>query len=58
MLVAPADVQGLAEAIIKLLKDLPLRQDLGINARKFIMDNFSKEKMIDGTEKVYNRCLE
>ena len=58
LLVAPADVQGLAEAIIKLLKDLPLRQDLGINARKFIMDNFSKEKMIDGTEKVYNRCLE
>jgi glycosyltransferase involved in cell wall biosynthesis len=54
LLVAPADVPGLTEAIIKLLKDSSLRQGLGSNARKFIMDNFSKEKMVDHTEKVYN----
>jgi glycosyltransferase involved in cell wall biosynthesis len=55
LLVAPADVLGLTEAIIKLLKDHSLRQNLGINARKFIMDNFSQEKMVDQTEKVYNQ---
>jgi L-malate glycosyltransferase len=57
LLVAPADVRGLTEAIIKLLKDLPLRRNLGINARKFIIGNFSKEKMVDSTLKFYNQCL-
>jgi glycosyltransferase involved in cell wall biosynthesis len=57
LLVTPADVAGLTEAIIKLLNDRSLRQDLGIKARKFIMDNFSKEKMVDQTERVYNQCL-
>jgi len=58
LLVGPADVEGLAAAIIELLKDYKLRQGLGIKARKFIMDNFSKERMIDYTEGVYKRCLE
>lgn len=58
LLVAPADVEGLAEAIIELLKDYKLRQDLGIEARKFITDNFSREQMVDYTEMVYKRCLE
>lgn len=58
LLVSPGDVQGLAEAIIKLLHDHLLRQSLGANARRFITDNFSQEKMVDETEKVYKKCLE
>jgi len=58
LLVAPADVAGLSAAIIELLKDYKLRQDLGIKARKFITENFSKERMVDYTEMVYKRCLE
>jgi len=58
LLVAPADVEGLARAIIELLKDYKLRRDLAIKARKFIMDNFSKEEMVDHMEMVYQRCLD
>lgn len=58
LLIGPADVEGLAEAIIALLKDYKLRQDLGMQARKFITENFSKERMVDHTERIYKRCLE
>jgi len=58
LLVNPADVEGLTAAIIRLLGDCDLRRNLGANARKFIMDNFSKEKMVDLTERAYKECLE
>lgn len=58
LLVEPADVAGLAGAMIKLLGDAGTRRGLGENARKFIMDNFSAEKMADETERVYKKCLE
>lgn len=54
LLVKPADAEELSAAIIRLLGDCDLRRDLGANARRFIMDNFSKEKMVDLTERVYN----
>ncbi len=57
LLVGPADVEGLAEAIIMLLKDTQIRRNLGINARRFITENFSKEDMVDKTERVYKECL-
>ena len=57
LLVQPADAKSLSEAIIKLLSDSKLRQDLGKNARKFITDNFSQTKMVDATERVYKKCL-
>ncbi|MDD5477245.1 MAG: glycosyltransferase family 4 protein [Candidatus Omnitrophica bacterium] len=58
LLVGPADVEGLSAAIIGLLEDYNLRRNLGIKARKFIADNFSKEQMVDQTLRVYKRCLE
>jgi glycosyltransferase involved in cell wall biosynthesis len=57
-LVGPADVEGLAGAITELLGDPDKRRNLGANARKFIIDNFSKEKMADATERIYKKCLE
>ncbi|MDD5107945.1 MAG: glycosyltransferase family 4 protein [Candidatus Omnitrophica bacterium] len=57
LLIEPADVEGLTAAIIRLLADSNLRRSLGVNARKFIIDNFSKEKMVDNTLRVYNQCL-
>ena len=56
LLVEPADQSSLAEAIIRLLSDKRMRQDLGTNARKFIAHNFSKEKMLKDTEGVYRQC--
>jgi len=58
LLVGPANVEELAKAIAELLGNPDKRRNLGANARKFIVDNFSKEKMVDATEKVYNKCLE
>jgi L-malate glycosyltransferase len=58
LLVASKDVAGLTQAIIKLLSDPAMRRDLGKNARKFITDNFSREKMAEQTGRVYLKCLE
>ena len=58
LLVEPADPAALAQAITRLLSDKRMRDNLGASARKFIADNFSKEKMVAETEKVYKKCLE
>ncbi len=57
LLVQPADALAISAAIIKLFNNSSLRQDLGKNARKFIIDNFSQSKMVDATERVYQQCL-
>ncbi|MDD3344955.1 MAG: glycosyltransferase family 4 protein [Candidatus Omnitrophica bacterium] len=57
LLAGPADEEALAEAIATLLRDKEMRLKLGANARRFIGDNFSKEKMVFETEEVYARCL-
>ncbi len=58
LLVKPADAAALAQAMIFLLGDDQLRQQLGSEARRFIMANFSQEEMVDKTERVYQQCFE
>lgn len=58
ILVEPADPAALSKAILELLKDKNKREYLGSNARKFIADNFSSEKMVTETEREYIKCLE
>lgn len=57
LLVEPADSTGLAEAILRLLKNSQERKLLGTNARLFISKNFSQGKMAEETERVYEECL-
>ncbi|MDD5552402.1 MAG: glycosyltransferase family 4 protein [Candidatus Omnitrophica bacterium] len=57
LLVRPEDHQGLAEAISVLLRDPDKARSLGDNARLFINENFSQEKMVSQTEEVYSECL-
>lgn len=57
LLVKPADVEGLSCAILELLKDPQKRTILGSNARDFIKQNFSQNKMVTQTERVYLECL-
>ncbi len=57
LLVPPGDDLALAEAILKLLADPDKRKYLGNNAREFIKNNFSLEKMVSQTEKVYLECV-
>jgi glycosyltransferase involved in cell wall biosynthesis len=57
LLVAPGDAQGLAEAIVELLKDAQKRKLFAQSARELIVRDFSQEEMISKTEGVYLRCL-
>lgn len=56
LLVRPADVDGLAEAILRLLDNPAFASAMGNNARIFISENFSLEKMAAETERVYEEC--
>ncbi|MCX5693993.1 MAG: glycosyltransferase family 4 protein [Candidatus Omnitrophica bacterium] len=57
LLVEPANVAALSQAIIVLLGDLQLRRNLGAQARKFICANFSQVEMVDKTEIIYQESL-
>lgn len=57
LLVKPADIKGLSEAILEVLLDAEKRKKFGESARVFIAENFSQEKMVLETERVYKECL-
>jgi len=57
MLVAPKDINGLHVAISGLLKDPAKMEKMAGKGRQFIMENFSLEQMVSGTEEVYKECL-
>ncbi len=57
LLVAPGDAQGLAEAIVELLKDPQKRKLFADSARNFIAKDFSQEEMVFRTEGMYLTCL-
>ena len=47
ILVNPRDVEGLAEALLKLSKDEDLSRQLGKRARKLVEEKFSQEKIVN-----------
>jgi len=57
LLVRPADSRELSYAILELLQNPDKAKSLGSNARIFINQNFSQEKMVLETEKLYLECL-
>lgn len=57
LLVKPADSRELSRAIWELLQNDDKANYLGTNARTFISQNFSANKMILETERVYLECL-
>jgi glycosyltransferase involved in cell wall biosynthesis len=57
ILVLPKDPEALAKAIIRILGDKGSAQKLGLAARKKVEQEFSVEKMISETEKVYLSLL-
>jgi glycosyltransferase involved in cell wall biosynthesis len=56
-LTAPKDPGQLSKAVVALLSDPDRAKSYGYNARKFILDNFSKDGMLEKTQKVYIECL-
>jgi glycosyltransferase involved in cell wall biosynthesis len=62
ILVKPEDPEELAKAIIKLLKDEKLKEEMGKNGRKYVIKNHSWEanarKVADVCENLINKIVE
>lgn len=56
--IPPADTDSLGSAIIRLLKNKDLARRLGRNAREYVTDNFSLDKMLQETQDVYKSILD
>lgn len=56
-LVAPQDVEGLAQAIAKLARDGPLTQEMGKKAAERVRENFTMEQMAMKNEAHYYALL-
>jgi glycosyltransferase involved in cell wall biosynthesis len=57
ILVEPGDVSGLASAMVRLLKDAELRQRLGAEARKRIVEGFSIDRIAEEYIKLYGELI-
>jgi glycosyltransferase involved in cell wall biosynthesis len=55
ILVPPRDHEAMAAAIVKLLKDEPLRKRLGAAGQSLVHARFSAERMVQETLSVYER---
>ncbi|MEO8607724.1 MAG: glycosyltransferase [Chloroflexota bacterium] len=58
LLVPPRDVEGLAEALGKLLSDKPLRQYMGLQGQDRLETQFSAARMVDETAALYHTLLD
>jgi glycosyltransferase involved in cell wall biosynthesis len=55
LLVSPRDVEGLAHAIVKLLKDGQLREQYGAAGLARVRERYSADRMVQETVTVYQR---
>lgn len=58
LLVAPRDIQAMAQAIIRLLEDINLAKDLTVCARRSVSERFTLKQMVDATLKAYEEARE
>ncbi len=57
LLVCPSDPAALAEAILHLLDNPDLRQQMGQAGRKRVLQHFSVERMVEQTQNLYDQLL-
>jgi glycosyltransferase involved in cell wall biosynthesis len=57
LLVPPRDDRALAEAMLRLLKDQPLRQRMGTAGRARVSERFTAERMVEQTAAVYAQVV-
>jgi len=53
LLVPPAEPNSLANALLRLMSDEPLRNQLARNGRRFVVESFSIERQVAETESLY-----
>jgi glycosyltransferase involved in cell wall biosynthesis len=57
LLAKPGSTDELAEALLKLLSDKPLREKMGANGRKFVTENFTWDLCVERMLAVYREAL-
>ena len=57
LLVSPEDIEGLADAIIRVIQDKQLAYNLGSAARAFIQKKYSADRMVGKTLEVYETLV-
>lgn len=57
VLIRTGDVNAFSQGLIRLLKDTALRNKINKQARDFVKDRFSKERLINDMEGLYNCIL-
>jgi glycosyltransferase involved in cell wall biosynthesis len=57
LLVKLGNVGGLADAVIRLLSDENLRQKMGVNGRKFVLENYTWDICAEKMLSVYRELL-
>jgi glycosyltransferase involved in cell wall biosynthesis len=58
ILIPPRDQDAIAEAILRLSTDKELAQELGLESRRRVEKEFTVERMVSETEKVYQSLYE
>jgi len=58
ILVPPADTQGIAQAVIDLLKDERKRLKMGLAAKEWVKKNFEEKKMADDINNIYKELMD
>ena len=56
-LIEPGDAGRLAEYVLRLFRDRPLRERMAVESRAFVMPRFSADVMVDKIEKLYQDTL-
>lgn len=57
LLVSSADSKELSQAILRILEDKKMAEEMGRKARETVRDKFSLQKMVEETEKVYKKVI-
>ena len=57
LLVPPRDPESLADAIIRLVKDKPLREQMGIAGQNFVYEEFQTDRLCERVEEIYDRVV-
>ena len=57
LLVPPRDPDALADGVLRMLNDPGLRYRMGQAGRRRVLDHFSADAMVEGTENIYYEIL-
>jgi glycosyltransferase involved in cell wall biosynthesis len=52
-IIPPKNPQALAESVLRVINDRKLLTEMGENARKHFLQNFTVDRMVDNTEELY-----